>query len=41
MKIYNEEELEELRERLRKETDEWYRNIVEKDIKYINHCFLI
>lgn len=30
MKIYNEEELEELRERLRKETDEWYRNIGEK-----------
>lgn len=31
MKIYTEEELEELRKRLRKETDEWCKNI---EVKY-------
>lgn len=30
MKIYTEEELEKLRKRLRKETEEWCRNIGEK-----------
>lgn len=30
MKIYTEEELEELRKRLRRETEEWCRNIGEK-----------
>lgn len=30
MKIYNEKELKEYSERLRKETDEWCRNIGEK-----------